>query len=124
MQPKTNIINTLINSMNAANPTIAAARKVYQGTTTGVKTLPSLSHKNSNIIRTQTGIQYSLPKSGNVKLDLIRMDGKKVATLVNAHQSMGEQAIALDMKLLAPGLYFFDLRIDGKQEVTKMMVGL
>lgn len=72
-----------------------------------------------------TTIQYSLPRSGLVTIDIFNILGQKVRTLVNNSQSSGIHSIHWDGKnetgqLCQSGMYFYRLRFEGKIEIKKM----
>jgi endo-1,4-beta-xylanase len=120
LQPKLNVA-TLIAAMNTADSRIAAARKVFGGGG-GVHVSQFSNLKKPNLIRTQNEIKYNLIGSASVRLDIFNMNGSSIRTLVKARQSMGEQTILWDEQTLLPGLYFIQLQIDGKKEMTKMVL--
>jgi hypothetical protein len=121
LQPKVNVA-TLIAAMNAANPTIAAARKVFGGEGSA-RLSPMPTIRNSNLILTSSGIKYRLFEAANIRLDIFDMGGRRIATLINSRQSKGEHSIAWDAKKILPGIYFFQVQIEGKEEITKIALG-
>jgi hypothetical protein len=58
---------------------------------------------------TTTTIRFSLPQCSHVKLKVIDILGREVATLVNGEVHAGEHAVVFDAKGLASGIYFYRL---------------
>lgn len=62
-----------------------------------------------------TMVQYRLPDSGPVKLELFDVRGRLVRTLVNGIQEAGDHQVSLRGDDLATGTYFYRLRWNGQQ---------
>lgn len=68
-----------------------------------------------------TNISYSITKSGNVKLIVFDVLGKRVQTLVNNKQRPGNHSVNFDGTVLPSGLYYYKI-IFNNQSLTKKMV--
>jgi hypothetical protein len=71
-------------------------------------------------------IQYFLPSSGDVQLDLFDIKGQKIGALVNEWQQAGIHSVTWDGKsrqngLIKPGIYFVRLINDNNQITMKMI---
>ncbi|MEO8328298.1 MAG: T9SS type A sorting domain-containing protein, partial [Nitrospirota bacterium] len=69
-----------------------------------------------------TRIDFSIPKAGLVNLKVFDISGKEVSALINEFKSAGEYTIKFDGLLLAGGVYFYRLSVDGINSETKRMV--
>ena len=96
--------------------------------------LPSefqLAQNYPNPFNPATSIEYNLPESGEVMLDIFDITGKKVRTLVNQRQTAGSQyrivwdATDENGKAVSSGIYFYRLQVWGETasfSQTKRMV--
>ncbi|WP_169577887.1 LamG-like jellyroll fold domain-containing protein [Salisaeta longa] len=79
-----------------------------------------------NPFRTQTTIEYAVPKAGPVRLDVYDLLGRRVATLVNATQKAGWHRVRWNAtagrQRLASGVYFGRLRVGGEVRTHKMVI--
>jgi aminopeptidase N len=86
--------------------------------------LPGGFHLYQNIpnpAANTTRIVYDLNHDARVKLDIIDISGKIIATPVNEDKTTGKQYIDFDCSNLAPGTYFYSL-MAGDFKQTKRMV--
>ncbi len=81
----------------------------------------NLSQNYPNPFNPTTVIEYSLPKSGAVKLAVYDILGKEVASLVNENQLAGSYKVEFNADKLASGIYFYQIR-SGNYISTKRMV--
>ncbi len=65
-------------------------------------------------------IQFTLPQSGDVRLDVFTITGQLVTTLVNSRMSSGEHAVTFDGSNLASGVYIYRI-MAGNNVQTKRM---
>lgn len=75
-------------------------------------TLPlsySLSQNYPNPFNPSTTINYSIPKSGNVKLTVFNILGREVKILVNQFQNAGVYSVNFDAEELSSGIYLYRL---------------
>jgi len=69
-----------------------------------------------------TTIFYDLPKSSDVTLSIYDITGRLVQTLVNQHQNAGTYQIQWDASGYSSGVYFYQIKADGFQQVKKMLL--
>lgn len=82
----------------------------------------SLLQNYPNPFNPVTNIQFSIPKSGNVKLVVYDISGKEVRVLVNGNLSAGTYNAELDASDLASGVYLYRLESDGFTAFRKLVV--
>jgi hypothetical protein len=88
-----------------------------------VRELPKdfvLSQNYPNPFNPATRIEFGLPSSGQVLLEVYNMLGSKVATLVNGVRSAGYHEVTFDGAGLASGIYFYRLATDNTVLLKKM----
>ena len=76
---------------------------------------------------TETKIQYDLPSSAHVRIDVYDAAGRKVTTLVDAAQTAGRKSVVwkgIDERgnLVASGVYFCRMNAGGVEKNIKMML--
>lgn len=69
----------------------------------------SLSQNYPNPFNPNTTINYSIPRSDDVKLSVFNILGKEVKVLVNHYQNAGTYSINLNAEELSSGIYFYRL---------------
>jgi hypothetical protein len=74
-----------------------------------------------NPFSSELTISYSLPKDGNVKIQLFDYTGKEIETLFNQDQQEGESSIQFDGKELNEGIYYCRLTTT-EQTLTNKVV--
>jgi len=99
------------------------------GNTIGIKNINSEVPKDYNLFQNypnpfnpNTQIEYSVPKAGNVSLEVYDMTGKKVATLVNETKAVGNYRYDFNAGGLASGVYIYSLKADGVNLTKKMIL--
>lgn len=86
------------------------------------KEIPSLAQNFPNPFYAQTTIRYSLLSVEKVLLRIYDLLGKEVSTLVNEVQYPGNHEEIFYGKDLLPGVYYFQLQLNGKSETKKMVI--
>ncbi len=82
----------------------------------------NLSQNHPNPFNSQTMIQFSLPETAPVTLEIFNLLGEKVLTIFNQRYfNSGEFSVQLDLNLLPSGIYFYRLN-SGKFQTMKKMV--
>ena len=71
-----------------------------------------LAQNYPNPFNAATTIEYALPKTSRVKLELFDVSGRQVATLVNFNQNAGVYRVKLNATELPSGEYFYRLSAD------------
>ncbi|MBN8570865.1 MAG: T9SS type A sorting domain-containing protein [Ignavibacteria bacterium] len=69
-----------------------------------------------------TKIRYELPKQSYVEFKVYDMLGKVVAIYINRIQNEGIYEVTFDGKLLASGIYFYQLKTDDFTDTKKMLL--
>ena len=69
-----------------------------------------------------TNIEYQLPMSGEIKVSIFDLLGRKVATLVNEIQNQGSYNIQWDASDFSSGMYFYNLEVNGNIADTKKLI--
>ncbi|MBS1494837.1 MAG: T9SS type A sorting domain-containing protein [Bacteroidetes bacterium] len=69
-----------------------------------------------------TKIRYELPQQSFVEFKVFDMLGKVVAVYINRMQNEGTYEILFDGKLLASGVYFYQLKTNGFTDTKKMLL--
>lgn len=109
-----------------AQPDHAFSLIVAPGSTTDLDTgdfLPTaiaLEQNFPNPFNPVTAISYSLPSETQVRLDVITLQGQRVATLVQGTQSAGTHRVNFDASHLSSGIYLYRLEAGG-QVITRKM---
>jgi hypothetical protein len=104
--------------------TITYSESKEAGGTTGVKeqkpTEFALQQNYPNPFNPTSVIEYSLPSSSHVLLELYNLLGQKIATLVNDVKAPGFYQVQVDGAHLASGVYIYRLTAGQKTFVRKM----
>ena len=91
----------------------------------GDKPLPkvfALDQNYPNPFNPSTKIEYAVPKSSHVLLEVYNVIGQKVATLVNETKSAGYYNATFDASRFASGLYFYSMKAGEVSFLKKMML--
>jgi hypothetical protein len=81
-----------------------------------------LSQNYPNPFNPTTNIQFSLPESSDLKLDVFNSIGMRVATLVDEKRGAGRYTVSFNASALSSGMYFYRLIANGKTIETKKML--
>jgi hypothetical protein len=82
-----------------------------------------LLHQNyPNPFNASTIVNYQLPLSNYVRLEIYNLLGQKVATLVDGKQKAGHKSVHWDASALSSGLYFYRLTVGDLAETRRMML--
>lgn len=74
-----------------------------------------------NPFNPSTTIQFRLPRSASIDLSVYNVLGQKVETLINHRLQAGEHRVTFNGSGLASGVYFYRLRAEGFEPVTRRM---
>ena len=95
-------------------------------TYTGVGDKPSyashLSQNYPNPFNPMTSIDYVVPSTGRVTLDVYDATGAKVVSLVNGVEGRGKHTVSFNAAGMASGVYFYRLKAAGVDEMKKMVL--
>jgi PKD repeat protein len=97
----------------------------YTNTKLDVVEIPDefvLENNYPNPFNPITTINYGLPEAADVKLDIYDMNGRCVATLVNADQNAGMYSVRFDASGLASGIYLYRFEAGDFKESKKMLL--
>ncbi|MBS1517304.1 MAG: T9SS type A sorting domain-containing protein [Bacteroidetes bacterium] len=111
-------------TLNIIAPLVETARWT---TTVGISSIGtevpdvySLEQNYPNPFNPSTTINFSIPKSGIVKLKIYDITGKEVAVLVNEFKSAGKYKYEFNPVNLNSGIYFYKIEADGFTSIKKM----
>ncbi len=79
-----------------------------------------LGQNYPNPFNPSTQIEYTIPESGHVLLEVFNMQGQQVATLANSTKQAGNHSVTFDASDLSSGIYLYRLTA-GNQVVTQKM---
>jgi hypothetical protein len=80
----------------------------------------SLAQNYPNPFNPGTEIEYALPETAEVRLEVFNMMGQRVATLVSTRQTAGNYSVRFDAGSLASGTYVYRLSA-GQEIITQKM---
>ncbi len=81
-----------------------------------------ISQNYPNPFNPSTNIEYMLPKSADLRIEVYNSIGMKVAVLVDQQQSAGYHTIRFNASSYSSGMYFYRLVADGNVIETKKML--
>lgn len=79
-----------------------------------------LNQNQPNPFNPTTSISFSIPSSGNVRLEVYNMAGQLVDVLVNGYRPSGSHLAVWQSNRHAAGVYFYRLRYGGFTQTRKM----
>jgi len=85
-------------------------------------TVTELYRNYPNPFNAQTVIEYQLPVSSTVKVEVYNLLGSRVATLIDAHQEAGYKSVTWDASEISSGIYFYKLSAGDYTETRRMML--
>lgn len=80
----------------------------------------NLSQNYPNPFNPTTTIEFSIPKSGLVKLNVFDMLGRRVAELVNTQKPAGNYRVDFNASELSSGIYFYRLEVNNFIAIKKL----
>jgi len=81
-----------------------------------------LEQNYPNPFNPSTQINFGLPKSGAVKLQVFDLLGKKITTLIDGPMQAGRQSVTFDASNLPSGMYIYRLETKSNVLVRKMIL--
>ena len=82
----------------------------------------TLSQNYPNPFNPTTNINFTLPESQNVRLDVFNILGQRVATLVDGHRTAGQHTVQFDASRLSSGVYLYRLQAGSFVTQKSMML--
>ena len=67
-------------------------------------------------------IDYAIQKKGRVSIEILSIDGRKVVSLFNEEKKPGNYEATILADHFEPGVYYYQLVVDGKIEHTKKLI--
>ncbi len=84
---------------------------------------PSLDQNYPNPFNPTTTIRYNMPQSGGLKLEVLDILGRRIATLVDGHKKAGNHTATFDGTGLSSGIYVYRIQtVDYVNTRTMTMV--
>jgi uncharacterized protein (TIGR02145 family) len=81
-----------------------------------------VSNNYPNPFNPKTRIDFSLPKTSSIKVELFNLTGQRVRDLKEKNMESGISHIDIELSGLPNGIYFAHILIDGKFSVTKKLM--
>tara|TARA_Y100001935_G_scaffold128815_1_gene106818 strand:+ start:33721 stop:34227 length:507 start_codon:yes stop_codon:yes gene_type:complete len=81
-----------------------------------------ISQNYPNPFNPSTNIDYSLPETSDVLIEVYNSIGVKVATLINTRQTAGRHKVTFNAGSVSSGMYFYTMQVNGKLLSTKKMI--
>lgn len=81
-----------------------------------------LSQNYPNPFNPSTKINFSIPKSGKVKLSVCNIMGKELYVLLNQSMAAGNYTADFDATNMTSGVYFYTLRSENFQKTKRMVL--
>ncbi len=81
-----------------------------------------LNQNYPNPFNPSTTITYTIPEQSDVRLDVININGQRVATLVDENQHAGEHRVNFDASGLASGVYLYRLQAGSFTKTERMVL--
>ncbi len=88
----------------------------------GVPTTFALAQNYPNPFNPSTNIQFSIPKSSNVKITVFNILGEEIATLVNSFMNAGNYKVTFNASNLPSGMYLYRIQSENFTQVKKMLL--
>ncbi|NOX89260.1 MAG: T9SS type A sorting domain-containing protein [Calditrichaeota bacterium] len=121
VDPETNTVTYESSSLNGL--VILTAETTTMAVSEPLSVLPegfSLKQNYPNPFNPVTTIPFAIKEAGVVQLTVYNTLGQKIRTLVNQKLNPGEYNIRWDAGNLPSGIYFYELKYNGKQSVRRM----
>jgi hypothetical protein len=81
-----------------------------------------LNQNYPNPFNNSTNIAYYLPENEYIQITVYDINGKKIQTLYNGHQSRGAHVLTWNAGLLATGVYIYQLKTTNTTTSNKCMI--
>ncbi len=112
---------------HAGNESDPASPDAVTGSEAGAPAAFALHQNSPNPFNPVTTISFDLPRTSNVRLDIIDVQGRRIVTLLDESHEAGRHAVTwrgLDDAghSVSSGMYFYRLSTDGFNETRKMLL--
>ncbi len=94
----------------------------FVSTGSGLPTHYALSQNYPNPFNATAAINYQLPVTSHVRLEIYNLLGRTVATLVDETQEAGYRSVSWDASEVSSGLYFYKLTAGDYTNTRRMML--
>ncbi len=121
------LVNAISPRPVSYNPAAYVISDTTDTTTISIKNINNnvvLGQNYPNPFRNSTNIAYSIDQPANVSLVVYDLQGNIVKKLVDEYQAPDTYSLNIDQNSLQPGVYFYQLKINGKREASKKMIVL
>ncbi len=81
-----------------------------------------LNQNYPNPFNPTTQIEFELPVSGFVEIEVYNSIGQKITSLLNRHLNAQQHQITFNGSNLSSGIYFYTLKVDGERMLTRKML--
>jgi 5-hydroxyisourate hydrolase-like protein (transthyretin family) len=75
-----------------------------------------------NPFNPSTTIEFDLPKASDIRIEVYKITGQKVQTLLNEKLSVGNHKVEFNAQNLSSGVYFYRIEAGEYEEVRKMIL--
>ena len=75
-----------------------------------------------NPVKNSASISYTLPKSGNISLEIYNIKGQLIETLVTGHQEAGKHSVIWDADNISSGIYFYRIQTGDFSKTKKCIL--
>ncbi|HMQ70031.1 MAG TPA: T9SS type A sorting domain-containing protein [Ignavibacteria bacterium] len=112
--------DVVVNDIFSIDTNIVVGSVGINQTSTGIPVEYSLSQNYPNPFNPVTNINFSIPKSGFVKITVYNMLGKEVHSLVKEELSAGNYKVDFNAASYPSGIYFYRIEANDFVEIRKM----
>jgi len=100
----------------------SSPKPVKEPTSGNEKVISTESGKNKNSVNypnpfnSSTTISYNISIPGNVTITLFNLLGREVCRYKEGFKGIGESKIKIDLDFLNSGVYFYEIKVDGRRQ--------
>jgi flagellar hook assembly protein FlgD len=91
------------------------------GSTSPANGSPQLQQNVPNPFEGSTRIDFSLPETAQVRLEISDSQGRSLETLINGQLAAGSHSTTWDGSRYSPGMYYYSLYANGELLSKKMI---
>ena len=71
----------------------------------------------------ETFFEFTLSQAAHIQLSIFNSFGQIVATIINDKHQAGEHSVRWQPAGLSPGIYFYQMSVDKKTKISKLIIG-